>query len=145
MASWNKGKSAVLDFLRSYIGYTGDDCVLWPYSHNGTGYGHFHTSKIRGYAHRLMCEWTHGPAPSPEHEAAHSCGKRPCINPNHLSWKTPSGNQMDSVEQGTHYSKPGRLRFKLTEEQVSEIKALCLSGHTPNDLEDQDRDNMENG
>lgn len=44
---------------------------------------------------RLVCEWAHGPAPSDEHHAGHTCPTgecASCINPRHLEWQTPLQN-----------------------------------------------------
>ncbi len=52
-------------------------------------------SKVISVA-RWVCEQKHGPAPSPEHEAAHTCphGEREdCVNPDHLVWMTRTENE----------------------------------------------------
>ena len=74
------------------------DCLLWPYGKNSSGYGQ--TSIESGgklvTASRIMCMLAHG---EPEHhmlDAAHSCGNRPCVNPNHLRWATPEQNMQDT-------------------------------------------------
>jgi hypothetical protein len=78
---------------------------------------------VRGkmiYAHQLVCALTHGSRPSPKHDAAHSCGNghQGCVNRRHLSWQTKSANQKDG------WKKRGRQRYKLTPEQVAQIKAI---------------------
>jgi hypothetical protein len=45
---------------------------------------------------RLICEWANGPAPTPFHEAGHTCpnGERSeCVNPFHLAWMTRHENE----------------------------------------------------
>lgn len=45
---------------------------------------------------RTVCGWFRGPAPSPVHEAGHTCphGERDdCVNPNHLTWQTREENE----------------------------------------------------
>jgi hypothetical protein len=73
-----------------------------------------------------MCERKHGPAPTLDHEAAHSCGKghEGCINPHHLDWKTPAENQADKLTHGTHRRGERCPTAKLTEKDVREIRAL---------------------
>ena len=46
-------------------------------------------------------------------------GDEGCVNKRHLSWKTPRGNQLDRHENGA-----GWVRWKLTPEQVAEIRPL---------------------
>lgn len=74
----------------------------------------------RRLAHRFMCEQKHGPAPDDTCHAAHSCGNRRCVNPNHLSWKTQSANQLDRRTHGTN----NKTRRKITQRQADQIKAL---------------------
>lgn len=74
-----------------------------------------------------MCELVNGPPPTPKYETAHSCGHGDmgCVHPQHVSWKTTSGNQFDSIAHGTFYKKNGwHPRFKLTSQQVKEIRAM---------------------
>lgn len=122
-APHNKGKGKGIKFLRDNLSYAGEECLIWPMFRDDHGYG------IMGYcgklykASRMMCELVKGPPPSPEHHAAHSCGNGHlgCVHPKHLDWKTPEQNQWDAVEHGR--VKPRGPRRKLTDEQVSEIRA----------------------
>lgn len=72
-----------------------------------------------------MCELVHGAPPTPDHEAAHSCGKghEGCIHPKHLSWATHSENQLDRREHGTN-KKKGGPRPIITPEKAAEIRVL---------------------
>jgi hypothetical protein len=108
-------------WLLQHVYHLGDECLLWPLGFSGTGYGIFSAHKQHYYAHRYMCELAHGPAPD-GYQAAHSCGDPRCVNPKHLSWKTPAENQLDRHEHGT--TMEGR-RHKLTPEQVAEIRAVA--------------------
>jgi hypothetical protein len=67
-----------------------------------------------------------GPPPTPEHEAAHSCGKghEGCIAPGHLEWKTPAENTADRLVHGTHSRGERSYWAKLTEADVREILAM---------------------
>lgn len=97
-----------------------DCCLIWPFGGNSTGYG---LVTFRGqnqtYAHRAMCILVNGEPPTPNHQAAHSCGRGTdgCVSPHHLSWKTPSENQFDRTDL-RH-----RAKRKLTAEQVDDIRA----------------------
>lgn len=118
----NRGKGAAIRWIRDHAGYQGDDCLMWPFR-GPNGYGVFGYLGKQYYAHRYMCELVKGPPPTPEHEAAHSCGRGQfgCVNPCHLSWKTPSDNQRDRRLHGT---KSSGGRGRLTDEQAAQIRAL---------------------
>ena len=81
--------------------YRGDECLAWPYSCDGGGYGHIAN---RGKVHRIVCAKINGKCPGDEYQAAHSCGNGHlgCVNPNHLTWKTRHENQADRLIHGTH-------------------------------------------
>lgn len=118
-------KRTNLDWLKEQVSHNGDDCLIWPFARS-RGYGMLSdgNKKIRK-AHRVLCEMVHGLPPTPEHEAAHSCGNGHggCVNPKHLSWKTRSENQRDRRAHGTHRTcPPGASRFKLTAPDVAEIR-----------------------
>lgn len=124
--SHNKGKGAALKFIRDHIAFTGDDCVMWPFSQNTVnGYGYLGADGKQHAAHRYMCQAAHGPCPTPAHHAAHSCHQRTCINPRHLSWKTLSENMMDKRENGTsRRTNTWGIKGKLAPEQVEKIREL---------------------
>lgn len=112
------------DWLRERTDHRGDECLYWPFGMMPNGYAQLGTvgdgtnTKCL-YAHRYVCELKHGPAPA-GHEAAHSCGNRGCLNPNHIFWKTRAANQADRILHGTA-KRDGR---KLTRDQRREIRAL---------------------
>lgn len=121
----HKGSGFGIRWLMAHRCWEGDECLIWPLGCNERGYGFISfNGKIRK-AHRMMCEVAHGPPPTPLHHAAHSCGRgnAGCVNPRHLSWKTPSENQQDMVKHGTA-RKPGTPRYKLTPEKVATIRTL---------------------
>lgn len=122
-----RGKGKGITFLRDNVSYAGDDCLPWPMSRHPTGYGSFGFERKILYAHRVMCELVHGPAPSPAHECAHSCGKGHlgCVNPRHLSWKTRAENEQDKIAHGRSAWGVNRpRRHMLTVEKVAQIRAL---------------------
>lgn len=107
--------------------YPGDDCLRWPFSDNGGGYG---TIRIRGnmrLVSRIVCERVHGAAPTQSHEAAHSCGKghEGCCNPKHLRWATHADNLMDRIAHGTSNAGERHGLAKLSSQAVSEIRAAA--------------------
>lgn len=104
-------------------------CIIWPYSRNNMGYGTVSWEGRTQSAHRVICRLVHGEPPTPEHEAAHSCGKGHlgCCNPNHLSWKTPKENILDKEIHGTTPWGETHSNSRLTENQVRSIRASLLS------------------
>lgn len=131
MSRSNKGKGIGHGFLQSLIGWTGQACVLWPFSVEQNGYGNFGYMGVMYRSHKFMCELAHGPAPE-GHEAAHSCGVARCVNPNHLSWKTRAANELDKRAHGTAgggAAGTGGCRTNLTAEQIAEIRASKEPAH----------------
>lgn len=106
--------------------YQGDDCLVWPFSKDGKGYGQAFIDGRTTKVHRYICALVNGESPTPKHEAAHGCGKGHlgCVNPQHLIWKTRAENQADRLLHGTHNRGERCASSKLTESQVREILAL---------------------
>jgi HNH endonuclease len=124
---YNKGKGKCIAWLREHVNHIGLNCLKYPFAVNKqTGYGQFGLDGALLYAHQWMCQQRNGPAPSPEHEAAHTCGNghMSCINPNHLEWKTHQQNAQDRLRHGNYSNRKGEPRFKLNAEQAAQILAL---------------------
>ena len=117
----NKGH--ILHWLKGISLLEVDFCIPWAFSKYPTGYGQFKYKNIRG-AHRVMCVVAHGKPPTLKHEAAHACGRRDCVNPRHISWKTPSDNRKDKLLHNTHVRGERNHKAKLTEADVRYIKRM---------------------
>lgn len=104
------------------LAHRGAECLDWPFARSEKGYGKIGKGTR---VHRLVCERVHGPPPSPDHDAAHSCGRghMGCVNPQHLRWATKSENQMDRLAHGTDNRGEDHPLAVLTEAQVMEIWA----------------------
>jgi hypothetical protein len=84
-------------WLLVHRSFSGDHCLIWPFSRHQKGYPSQLT--ISGLNHReratrVMCALVHGPAPTTKHQAAHSChnGHLGCVHPQHLHWATGAEN-----------------------------------------------------
>lgn len=102
------------------------DCINWPYGRTKKGYGFIFVNGHNMSVGRYVCLLTHGEPPTPKYEAAHSCGNghMGCVNPGHLSWKTTADNHADKLIHGTTNRGERHGSSKLTEKQVSEIRAM---------------------
>jgi len=90
-------------FLKNIaLAYAGDDCLEWPFSIVGGGYGQIWRDGRLQIVSRVVCELVNGPPPAPEYQAAHSCGRAGCVSPRHLTWKTRTENEADKLVHGTH-------------------------------------------
>lgn len=107
------------------LAFCGDECLTWPFA-TSKGYGRIWTGKFTDYAHKVVCQLAHGPAPRPNSDAAHACGNGHigCVNPRHLSWKSRSDNSADRLLHGTDHRGEKHPNVKLTEGDVRKIRAL---------------------
>lgn len=125
--AWNKGKGATYKWLLDHVNYQGDDCLPWPFCKDSrVGRGLMGHKGEHHWAHRLMCEMAHGAPPTPQHQAAHECGKGHygCVNPRHLKWKTNSENQIDRRRNGSMLRNRFGNKGGLSPEQKQAIISL---------------------
>lgn len=131
----HRGSSIAL--LKSTVGHVGEECLLWPYGMDAAGYGALGHDQWTGTASNVMCELAHGPAPEDRPHAAHRCGNRPCFNPNHLRWATPTENANDKREHGTLMKGTAVPNSVLDEDKVRAIRRLIGAGESQQRIADR--------
>lgn len=106
--------------------YDGEDCLIWPYSKDGNGYGRMYVDGKAVTVSRFLCGDINGEPPTKSHQAAHLCGNGHlgCVTKSHLVWKTVAENHADKVGHGTHNRGEKCPVSKLTEEDVVGIRSL---------------------
>ena len=106
---------------------TTDDCIDWRWGTDRKGYGRVVVNGRQHRAARLACARAHGVCP-PGYEAAHSCGRAPCVNPRHLRWATHRENVADKMAHGTAQRGAMHPRARLTPEDVQAIRRRRAAG-----------------
>lgn len=124
-------------WLLQHVGHNGEECLEWPFTIHSAGYGVVQVGDKKRIASTVMCELVHGEKPTKEHQAAHFCGYRRCINPNHIRWATPSENQLDRVAHGTSNRGARHGLSKLTAAKVLQIRHMAASGLTHKAIAEQ--------
>jgi len=121
-------RNRCVPWLEEHLNYQGDDCLIWPFQRaQDSGVAAMKYKGKQGQATRVMCEMAHGKAPTPRHEAAHSCGKghEGCIHPKHLRWATHKENLADQELHGTKVRGEKLHSAFLTESLVKDIRAMA--------------------
>lgn len=123
--SASKGKGKCHRWLVDRAGLDDGACLIWPFYTNPNGYGQLGHLGVQLWAHRVMCDLANGPAPTPKHEASHSCGNghRGCVHPKHLAWKTKVQNRGDCVAHGTNTRSNAGNRGRLSPSDIADILA----------------------
>jgi hypothetical protein len=123
----------VQKFLTRAAKCTDDDCLFWPFPRITNPKQPRVSVNVGGktqFASRYVCQLAHGEPPTPNHEAAHSCGNGhlSCVNGSHLRWATTEENMADKLIHGTDNRGERNHRAKLTEADVRRIRELIAAG-----------------
>lgn len=120
-------RGACLRGFEEVLKLSTDDCVKWQFGFSDTGYPIVSFNRKSMGAHRAVCERVHGLAPSPRHQASHSCGNRWCVNPRHIRWLTPIAN---GYERYLHQKNPkSSATSRLSISEVRAIKRQLAENH----------------
>lgn len=118
--SGKKISSKKIKFIKSILKTKSNKCITFPFPRDPNGYGTvMYKRKVYG-AHRFVCLQVKGKPPTDQkYVAAHNCGNGHlgCVNPNHLDWKSYTGNCVDKIIHGTY-------GVTLTNVQIREIRQL---------------------
>jgi len=112
----------------------GDDCLIWRGS-TASGYGAKYINGEQRYAHRLAL--IDEGVDVEGKLVLHECGKRLCVNPDHLYVGDRSDNAGDAVKHGTWPTGEENGSSKLTNDEVAEIRERYGNGPTQQELADE--------
>lgn len=101
-----------LDRLLSRVDYTNDGCWIWTGARQSKGYGSVGHGGRTHLAHRISWELHNGPIATGM-TIDHLCGKKLCINPEHLEPVSLSENVARYNDTRTH-CKAGHLLHRRT-------------------------------
>lgn len=115
-------------WLRDHLLHDGAGCLIYPFARTPNGYAKFGD----GGAHRWVCEQTHGPAPSLDSHAAHSCGngQSGCVHPKHIRWASPVENALDRDAHGKTMRGEAHYGAKIDKDTAVAIYSAKFSGAT---------------
>lgn len=108
-------------------------CRLWTGLADEGGYGRVRVAGApTGAAHRIAL-WAATGDMLPGLYVLHSCDTPACINPDHLSWGTPTANAIEREERGRGGARR-RVATKLCHEDALEIRRRHADGESRGDL-----------
>lgn len=100
------------------------ECWLWTGALKENGYGACFVKRVPGYAHRVAYRLSYGDFPKCMH-VLHRCDNPPCVRPDHLFLGTRMDNVVDMMSKGRAPVGERSGNAKLSNAQVSAIRALC--------------------
>ena len=127
--AFNPRYKRMISWLKAHASHDGDECLIWPFSINDRGRGIANINGKSTSAPRIMCMIAHGEPPTDTHQAAHYCGNghKGCVNPKHIRWATAKENEFDKRGHGTLRRGTAINTSKLSECDVTKIRAIGKS------------------
>jgi HNH endonuclease len=119
-------RGSIDKWIEQHVNFDGKDCLIWPFARHKDGRAKMRRGKMPA---QIMCLKAKGPAPSKEHEVAHSCGNGSggCVHPKHLRWATRKDNHADKKLHGTFLIGERVHNAKLNPTKVLKIRSLFSS------------------
>jgi hypothetical protein len=125
-------KSLSVDFAQKFwarVFKADDDCWYWQGARDPNDYGRIGIGHQRTFlAHRVAWALVYGDPG--EWHVLHKCDNPACVNPDHLFLGTNEDNIEDRVRKG----RSVRTNWKLSPEQVVQIRELRRSGLSYNQI-----------
>lgn len=122
-----------LEFINKIaLTHEDDACLTWPFGRLSNGYATVRFGESSQLVSRVVCEKTHGPPPTAQHQAAHSCGNGhlACVAKRHLRWATPLENTLEKETHGTMSKGEKIAASKFTEKDVLALRRRIENGET---------------
>lgn len=98
-------------WIKLFSEYTGDQCIVYPFSTAASPRGELTFNFKKMSAHRAMCLKVNKLPADPKLMALHDCGNGHlgCVTPSHLYWGTAGDNAKDAARHRKE-GKPGCVR-----------------------------------
>lgn len=118
-------------WLRAHSGFSGDECLIWPFARADGGYGKATVAGRETAPSRHMAILKYGPL-ARSIQVCHTCDNPGCVNPNHLFLGTALENHLDCVSKGRHVPPPWKAgeengQSKITTAQAAWAKRVLSS------------------
>jgi len=112
----------IIDLFKHCVVASANGCLEWTGTLTDKGRPKAVIAGMR--LQQAICTEFHGPRPSPDHDAAHSCHNGICVDGNHLKWEHKDVNRRDFSEDALQRiaegaSKGGEVSRALFKKDLS--------------------------